>query len=391
MNRPKQQIINAGQALLDLKLQNTHSGNISLKVGRRIYMTRTGSRKGHLVPADIIDFNVSDHLQAIPRISSEAGSHRGILEYSNAVIHSHSIAATLLSYFETQIIPVDWPGQFHLKSIPVLEFKSPAGSPEMEKKIPDMLRSHPALVVKTHGPFVRGVNLDEALFHMALLDFSATILLYLKSLGVNPSAMDISDYPTIKPLKILGQPKVVSDISIVKTITQIASDLFELQLSPLFTGSISLKREKQLLISPRATIPRYFKPVIYQVPLMAETDHFFIKLHQAVYLHSGARSAIFTHSPFGLIQAFSALSRGQKAIIPVDAEGKILYPSIPVLNPAEHFREIVKQAVRHKMVVLSGLGVLSIGDTLEQTIHHCSSLKNIGLIKTRYEMLKRDG
>ena len=388
MNKPRQQIANAGRILLDLKFQNTHSGNISLRQGQKIYMTRTGSMKGHLKSSDIIDFDMSDSLGDIPGLSSEAGSHRGILEYSNAVVHSHSIAATLMSFLESRIVPRDWLGRIYLEMIPVQAFENPAGSADMEKMIPRILKRHPAMVVKTHGPFVKGESLDEALFHMSVLDYSATILLHLKSMGVDPNTLNVPDYPCIRKDNFPDSWKIRPDIQMARTIGDLSSDMFELQLSPLSTGSISIRHDSDMLLTLPCSTPRYINPVLYRIPIEEDTGNFFVRLHQSVYIHSDVRSAIFSHSPFGMIQSFYALSRGQDAIFPDDAEGRLLYPSIPLKDPAESFSEIVDTASKYKMVVLTGFGVLSLGDTPEQAIHHCSSLRNIGKMMTWHEILR---
>lgn len=391
MNRARQQIVNIGRMLLDLKLQNTHSGNISLRQDRKIYMTRTGSMKGHLKPSDIIEFDISEFLADIPNLSSEAGSHRGILEYSKAVIHSHSIAATLMSYLSRQIVPKDWLGQHYLKTVPVLAFKKPAGSAEMEKEIPRILKQHQAMVVKTHGPFVKGISLEEALLHMSILDYSATILLQLKSLGVKVERLNIPDFPDVNEIKIAGRRKISPNPRLAQRFGELFSDMFGLRLSPAFTGSVSLKQDENMLVSFRSSIPRYINSVLYRIPIVEESGDFFTGLHKSVYIHSAARSAIFSHSPYGMIQSFYAVSKGQDYIDPDDAEGKLLYPSIPIMDPGEPFRDIVKQAFRHKMVVLTGFGVLSVGETPEQAIHHCSSLRNICKMKTWHEMVNKSG
>jgi len=44
----KSDMIKIGRAMLDLGLQNTHSGNISVREGNDLFITKTGSMKGHL-------------------------------------------------------------------------------------------------------------------------------------------------------------------------------------------------------------------------------------------------------------------------------------------------------------------------------------------------------
>ena len=385
----KQKIINTGKALLALHLQNSHSGNISVRVGQKIYITKTGTMKGHLNKKDIINFDIKESLRNVPRASSEAGTHQGILQYDQAVIHTHSIASTLLSYIVETIDPVDWLGSCCLKSIPIKEFEKPVGSPEMEKQIPEILSHHRAMVVKAHGPFVRGSNLEEVLRLTCLVDCSSKILLHLKMMGRDLKKIDSPVWPPdLNEWRISLSGRIIRNHKIVDYFKMISSDIFMMQLSPFFTGSISVRDKDEMVFSPNASSPIYFSPAIIKTSIKEEEEDFFQRLHQSVYLRSEEKSVIFTHSPYAMIQSISAQIENRNLIIPIDAEGKILYPGIPILHPELDIKEIVKQAIEHRMVVLSGIGVLSVGDSLHETLHHCSSLKNICKIMTWVQHLE---
>ena len=77
-----------------------------------------------------------------------------------------------------------------------------------------------------------------------------------------------------------------------------------------------------------------------------------------------------------------SLDQGRDGIIPDDAEGQFLYPFIPVVLPHRPPEEVVALAEKHQLAVMAGFGVLSLGNSLAEAIHHCSSLESICRLKT---------
>lgn len=375
----KQDIINTGRALLALRLQNSHSGNISSRAGGRMYITRTGSMKGHLEAKDIIGFDMKRSCHDVPGASSEAGTHQGILCYDQAVIHTHCIPATLLSYRFDSIQPVDWLGRTCLKTIPVREFQRPVGSPEMEKEIPEILSRHRAMVVRAHGPFVRGPNLEETLALTFMVDFSSKILLHLEMMQVDPKQIEMpGPIPDMADWTVSGDHvKTVKGRRILKEIGQISSDVFTMELSPFFSGSLSFRQEQEMVYCPHVSSPAYFQPNVIRTGLGDGDNDFFLRLHRSVYLRSREKSVLLVHSPHALVQGILSQIENRDLIVPVDAEGGLLYPRVPVIHHVHDAGEIVDRAVKHRVVVLAGIGILAVGETPQETLHHCSSLRNI--------------
>ncbi|MEA2006427.1 MAG: class II aldolase/adducin family protein, partial [Acidobacteriota bacterium] len=79
MDKTKEQIIKIGRAMLALGLQNTHSGNISIRMGEDMYITKTGSMKGHLEERDIVISGLKEPKFGLFQASSEIGTHQKIL------------------------------------------------------------------------------------------------------------------------------------------------------------------------------------------------------------------------------------------------------------------------------------------------------------------------
>jgi L-fuculose-phosphate aldolase len=382
MNRAKREIMKIGKALLALNLQNTHSGNISLKRAGKIYITASGTMKGHLKENDIVVFDANEPVETVARASSEARTHRQILGFSRAVIHTHSPNATQLSLVKPSMKPVDFLGKYYLGSVPLVKFESPIASAEMAEKIPEILSACPAMVVRGHGPFVRGMTLPEAMMLACILEDSAMILTRLMLLGVKCSGLINLSYPDAGYPKEFFNPGIACESDTAKRFNLTASDLFSHRISPFHTGSLSEREGRNIWISLRASSPPGFRLQPVRLVASEPVGAYWPDLHLSVYRNSGAGAAIFSHSPQAMIQALVCRSAGMEGIVPDDAEGKTLYPFIPVVSADTECKQVVSLAEKYGLAVMAGFGALSLGKNLSESIHHCSSLENICRLKT---------
>lgn len=385
----KDQMIKIGRACLVLGLQNSHCGNLSARVEDEIFITKSGSMKGLLEERDIIAPGLYEPKTGLFQASSETGTHRRILEYSGAVIHAHSLPATLISFISDEVTPLDFLGKRFLDQIPVVEFEYPVGSREMELRIPEVLKDHVSMIIKTHGPLTRGSDLFEAFFLMSLVDYCSDILLNMRMVVDIPDIIRNLSFPVIPDYSTPGGFRATKDEELITQFKKIGSILFSLKLSPFHTGSISVRDGKEMLYAPGASSPNDLDTDILRININDDVEDYFVSLHQSVYRYSHSQAAIFSHSPFGVVQSFKALIRDNDRIIPVDAEGGYLYPAIPVMMPDENLQEVIKKAESYKMVVLAGMGCLAMGQTPGHCIHHNSSLRNICFLKTQLELMER--
>lgn len=391
MDAIKQEIITIGRAMLSLGYQNTHSGNISVRAGDQMYITKTGSMKGHLEERDICLPGLFEPQYGLFQSSSETGEHRAVLQYAGAMIHAHCFPVVNLSYMANEVrLLTAWGRQF-LHSVPVVAFEFPVGSREMEEQIPQILERHPAMIVKTHGPFVRGADLAEAFFHLCLVDFSSDVDLQLRLLHADPPELPEGVFPTLPAYRRPRGVHETGDIVLIGQFRRTAHDLFHMKLSPFHTASLSVQDGGEMLYSDALSVPDELPFDIHRFSLAADDDDFFRTLHRTVYRRSNAKAALFTLSPEAAALGLRALGRGEDRIIPVDAEGAYFYPAVPVLGPQASAEAIVEKAVRYKMVVIAGLGVLAIGHTPGHTIHHNSSIKSLCHFRSQLETAVRLG
>jgi len=153
-----------GRDLFLTGLNNSHSGNLSVRRGDRIVITRRGSMLGHLEEKDLIETGLEKNDGNTVLASTEIGVHRAIYRGTStlAVVHAHPVHAIALSLMENEIIPVDAEGAYLLQKAPVLAVEKTIGSSEVAEKLPGLLKEHKIVVVRGHGSFAAGQTLEEA-------------------------------------------------------------------------------------------------------------------------------------------------------------------------------------------------------------------------------------
>jgi L-fuculose-phosphate aldolase len=177
-----------GRILFEAGLNNSHSGNMSVRLGDKVVITRRGSMLAALKPDDLVVVGLSTDDSGIALASTEVNVHRAIYTTTSAlaVVHTHPRSATALSFAMDSIVPVDVEGRYYFKRIPVLEVKKSIGSEELEGELPRLLKDFPVVMVKGHGAFAVGGNLEEGLQITHAMEWSCDIYLRALSLGLSP-------------------------------------------------------------------------------------------------------------------------------------------------------------------------------------------------------------
>lgn len=166
-----------GKLMLDLGLITSHAGNLSIKKDNCIFITRHGSMLSELTSNNIIKVPFEKKRKGA---SFELPVHQQIYANTdaNAVMHAHPLHAIILSWFEDMIKPVDSEGKIILKEIPVLRSKITVGSAEVSSLLCKAFTNHKIAVVREHGSFAIGNDLEETLCYTSALEASSKMLIY---------------------------------------------------------------------------------------------------------------------------------------------------------------------------------------------------------------------
>ncbi|MBE7212040.1 MAG: methylthioribulose 1-phosphate dehydratase [Gluconacetobacter diazotrophicus] len=195
-------IVAAGQWLDRRFWVPATAGNLSERLADgRIAITRSGNHKGRLTPADIIEVD-ADGAPLRPELgrpSAETGLHCQIYRHfpsAGAVLHGHSVPATVLSLHRGALDPVD---ALHFENMELLKAFEAQTTHATRLSLPvvdndqDMSalarRLEPILprcsmgyLLRGHGIYVWAPDMDLAIARMEALEFLLGCLLESRKL-----------------------------------------------------------------------------------------------------------------------------------------------------------------------------------------------------------------
>lgn len=172
-------------------LISSHGGNMSVRLGDRVLITRRGSMLGRLKPHDIIETALHGDDSEAALASTEIVVHRAIYQRTNglAIVHTHSPHTILRSMIDDEIIPIDSEASYLLHKVPVHSLPRTAGSTEVADTVSEALKEYKCVCLRGHGPFAIGTVLEEAFQWVSSLEMACKILNLRDSAGA-----DIKEY-----------------------------------------------------------------------------------------------------------------------------------------------------------------------------------------------------
>lgn len=173
-----QEIAKYGRKLVEHGLVESNFGNISIRAGDKMLITRTGAALDEINENSVVEVDILDTSSMDIIASSETVVHREIYRQTSAlaIIHAHcqyAVVESLLAGPSGLILPVDSEGQYFLRDIRVVGGR--IGSHELAENLADALSRHRGAVVYSHGTFAIGRTLGEAYIVTTQLEHSCKI------------------------------------------------------------------------------------------------------------------------------------------------------------------------------------------------------------------------
>jgi L-fuculose-phosphate aldolase len=167
-----------GLKLVEHGLVESNFGNISVRAGDKMLITRTGAALDEITENNVVEVDIQDTSSLDIIASSEAVAHREIYRQTSAlaIIHAHcqyAVVESLLADSKGIILPVDSEGQYFLGEIPVV--RGGIGSRELAEGLAIELSRHRGAVVYSHGTFAIGKTLGEAYIVTTQIEHSCKI------------------------------------------------------------------------------------------------------------------------------------------------------------------------------------------------------------------------
>jgi len=178
-----------GRDLFARGLVSSHSGNLSIRLGERIIITRRGSMLNCLQEHDLIETGVSRNSRSTPLASTELPVHRAIYRETQAlaIVHAHPPHAVALSLTETEIVPSGVESFSLPGTVPVVGWNMEVKPGGLAGLIAQALKQRRIIMVHDHGSLAIGQLLEEAYDLTTALEQSCQILCLLRSLQVSPA------------------------------------------------------------------------------------------------------------------------------------------------------------------------------------------------------------
>jgi len=153
---------------------DSHSGNISARDGGSFWVTPTGACADTLAASDFIRVAIDG---AIPAgASGDANLHQLVYRNhakANAVIHSHCPHAVALTMDGTDFTPPDFEGQLYFPTVPVITVAYETYFQDAATRVAEMLSEHRICIVRGHGVYACGEDLNSAYKWTCSLELSA--------------------------------------------------------------------------------------------------------------------------------------------------------------------------------------------------------------------------
>lgn len=179
-----------GHDLCSRRLVSSHGGNLSIRMGDRLIITRRGSQLGQLKEHDLVETGINRNDRSTPMASVELPVHRAIYKetQARAIVHAHPLHAVALSVAEHEIKSDCVEGLYLLGSVPVLGWNMEVKPGGLADIVAEALKDYRVVIVRGHGTFATGQLLEEALNYTTSLEEGCEVLCLLKSMQIDPSA-----------------------------------------------------------------------------------------------------------------------------------------------------------------------------------------------------------
>lgn len=153
---------------------DSHSGNLSFRKGERFWITPTGACADTLTTSDLVACDVAGALGE--GASLDARLHQAVYRADpnvGAVIHSHCPFAVAMTFDGADYVAPDFEGQYYMPRVPVLSIGYDSYVADAPGHVADALAEAKVAIVRGHGVYARGSNLNEAYKWSCSIELSA--------------------------------------------------------------------------------------------------------------------------------------------------------------------------------------------------------------------------
>jgi L-fuculose-phosphate aldolase len=191
-----------GSLMFQERLVGSHGGDLSVRQGEKILITRRDAMLGDLKETDLVEVGMAPG-ENDPLASRELESHRALYRQTaaQAIVYAHPVKAIAISLTDNKVVPQDAEGLYLFKSAAIVRVHGGIGSGETARMLPSFFGENVVVAVKGHGTFAIGKTLAEAYRLTSALELSCAILVAMRSSSAAaPRKPERTEYkPAFKP------------------------------------------------------------------------------------------------------------------------------------------------------------------------------------------------
>jgi len=180
---PQHQLIQYYKLLRQHGLNDSHSGNASIRTKDGFIITRTGACADTIQAEELIECSLSKPPSA--HASLDATIHQYIYQqhpHNLVILHAHNPYTIALTLKKETFKPIDFEGQLYFSELNVIECAEKNYLQIMPRRISSALTNKKLTIVRSHGVYVSVENFDLAYKWICSLEQSAKIKYLAESL-----------------------------------------------------------------------------------------------------------------------------------------------------------------------------------------------------------------
>jgi L-fuculose-phosphate aldolase len=163
-------------------INDSHSGNASVRTDAGMWITPTGACADTLLPEQLVACPLEGPYAN--GASLDAGLHAAIYQANpkaHAILHSHGPYSVALTLDGKDFSPPDFEGQLYFPRVPVVTIAYERYFAEAAQAVAGMLAEYPIVVVRGHGVYACAPTLNLAYKWTCSLEHSAKTALLARA------------------------------------------------------------------------------------------------------------------------------------------------------------------------------------------------------------------
>jgi len=169
-------------------LNDSHSGNASVRDGDTVWVTPTSCRTDTLTGEELIACDMSGRIGE--GASLDAPLHLAVYRANpkaRVVLHSHGPHSVALTMNGQDFQPPDFEGQFYFPRVPVITIPYAQYLMQSPQRVAEILAEHRIAVVRGHGVYACAESLSLAYKWTCSLELSAQTAFIAQQAGILPA------------------------------------------------------------------------------------------------------------------------------------------------------------------------------------------------------------